>query len=246
MFSGSAPATLHLTSNPTLTNAVIEINSLAVAVAGETNTFAVSATDSNSNALFYTWTFGDGGTSSRSTNNTSTHLYTDCGPYTAAVAVDDGTFSTNAALTVSIACQLNTSQLLGTLNFAKTNADTCTLRGTFALPSTYSFSNKVVTLNIAGAETSFTLDSKGRGLTGLSRFNKPTYNKSTGLWTFNAMLRNGSWKNAWAAHGLVNATVASPGVSVTLPVILAIDNESFMASPNRKYTSHAGRTGTAR
>ena len=242
VFSASAPATLHLTSNPTLTNAVIQINSLAVAVAGETNTFAVSATDSNSNALFYTWTFGVGGTSARSTTNTSTHLYTtDCGPYTAAVTVDDGIFSTNATLTVSIACQLNTSQLLGTLNFAKTNADTCTLRAAFALPSTYSFSNKVVTLNIAGAETSFTLDSKGRGLTGLSRFNKPTYNKSTGLWTFNALLRNGSWQIPWAAHGLVNATVANPSVSVTLPVILAIDNESFMATPNRKYTSHCGQ-----
>jgi hypothetical protein len=246
VFSANAPNTLHLTSNPTLTNATIQINSLAVAVAGDTNIFNVNATDSNSNTLYYAWTFGDGASSARFPGSTSSHIYTDCGPYAASVTVDDGTYSTNASLTVSIACQLNTSQLLGTLNFTRTNADTCTLRGTFALPSTYNFSNKVVTLNIAGAETSFTLDSKGRGLAGLSRFNKPTYSKATGLWTFNAMLRNGSWKNAWAVHGLVNATVASPGVSVTLPVILAIDNESFMCTPSRHYTARAGKSGSAR
>jgi Concanavalin A-like lectin/glucanases superfamily/Putative Ig domain len=141
---------------------------------------------------------------------------------------------------------LHIGQLLGTLNFAKTNADTCTIRGAFALPSNFNFSNKVVTLNIGGAETSFTLDSKGRGLIGLSRFNKPTYSKTTGLWTFNAMLRNGSWQTPWAAHGLANATIASPGVSVTLPVVLAIDSESFTATSSRHYTSRAGKTGSAR
>jgi len=141
---------------------------------------------------------------------------------------------------------LTVSQLQGTLNFTRTNADTCTVRGSFAMPSNYNFSNKVVTLNIGGAETSFTLDSKGRGLTGLSRFNKPTYSKTTGLWTFNAMLRNGSWHTPWAAHGLVNSTIVRPGASVTLPVIFTIDSLSFTATPTRHYTSLAGKSGNAR
>ncbi len=141
---------------------------------------------------------------------------------------------------------LTISRLQGTLNFAQTNADTCTVKGTFTLPPDYNFSNKVVTLNVGGAETSFTLDSKGRGLSGLSRFNKPSYNKTTGLWTFNAILRSGSWHTSWAAHGLVNASIVKPGVHVTLPVILAIDNESFTATPSRQYTSQAGKSGIAR
>ena len=157
-----------------------------------------------------------------------------------------GTYSTNASLTVSIACLLTTSQLQGTLNFARTNADSCTVRGTFSLPSNYNFTGKLVTLNVGGAETSFTLDSKGRGLSGLSRLNKPSYNKKTGLWTFNAMLRNGSWHIPWAAYGLVNATILRPGSPVTLPVVIAIDNESFMAAPNRHYTSLVGKSGRAR
>ena len=244
--SGVVPNTINFTSNPTMTNPVIQIDSLAVAVAGDTNVFTVSATDSDGKTLYYAWTFGDGGTSTRFTSNTSSHIYTDCGPYTATVTVDDGIYSTNASLTVSIACLLNTTRLQGTLNFAQTNADACTIKGTFALPPDYNFSNKVVTLNIGGAETSFTLDGKGRGLNGLNRFNKPSYNKTTGLWTFNAILRNGSWRNSWAAHGLINASILKPGVPVTLPVVLAIDNDSFMATPSRQYTSQAGKSGIAR
>jgi hypothetical protein len=244
--SAPPPNTMHLTSNPTLTDAVIQIGNLAVAVAGETNVFTVSATDSGGQTLYYAWTFGDGASSTRITSSTSPHAYSDCGPYTATVTVDDGTYSTNASLTVSIACLLTTSQLQGTLNFARTNADSCTVRGTFSLPSNYNFTGKLVTLNVGGAETSFTLDSKGRGLSGLSRLNKPSYNKKTGLWTFNAMLRNGSWHIPWAAYGLVNATILRPGSPVTLPVVLAIDNESFMAAPNRHYTSLVGKSGRAR
>jgi hypothetical protein len=244
--SGSVPNTMRLTSNPTVTNAVIQIDSLAVAVAGETNVFTVSAVDSDGRTLYYVWTFGDGDSSTRFTSSTSSHVYADCGPYTATVTVDDGIYSTNASLTVSIACLLNTSRLQGTLNFARTNADNCTVKGTFALPPNYNFTGKLVTLNIGGAQTSFTLDSKGRGLNGLNRFSKPSYNKITGLWTFNAILRNGSWRTPWAAHGLLNASILKPGVSVTLPVILAIDNESFMATPSRHYTSLAGRSGIAR
>jgi hypothetical protein len=90
------------------------------------------------------------------------------------------------------------------------------------------------------------MDSKGRGLNGLSRFNKPSFNKKTGLWTFNAMLRNGSWHTPWAAYGLINATILKPGVSVTPPVILVIGDESFMAIPTRQYTSQAGKSGRTR
>ena len=134
----------------------------------------------------------------------------------------------------------------GTLNFAKTNADSCTVKGTFALPSDYSFAGKLMTLNIGGAQISFTLNSKGQGLNGLSRINKPSYNKTTGLWTFSAMLRGGNWQTDWATFGPANANISKPGASVTLPVVLVIDDESFMASPLLQYTSRVGKSGVGK
>jgi hypothetical protein len=236
-----------ITTAPTITNAMLQVGNLAVVVAGDTNEFTVGATEPNGGTLNYTWMFGDDATSSPTQVGTASYVYTaNCGPYTASVTVDDGTYSTNASFTVAIACQLTVSQLQGTLNFAKTNADTATIKATFALPADFSFTGQLVTLNIGGAQTSFTMDSKGRGLNGLSRFNKPSFNKKTGLWTFNAMLRNGSWHTPWAAYGLINATILKPGVSVTPPVILVIGDESFMAIPTRQYTSQAGKSGRTR
>jgi concanavalin A-like lectin/glucanase superfamily protein/putative Ig domain-containing protein/PKD domain-containing protein len=240
------PAVVQITSVPTVTSPVVQIGSLSVLVAGDANVFTVNATDSGSATLYYAWTFGDGQTSTRSTMNTATHAYEGCGPYTASVVVDDGVYSADANLTVSTACLLGRLDLHATLNFARTNADSCTLSGTCDLPADYNFTGNVVTLDIAGAEVAFTLNSKRRGVNGLNTFTVSSYNKRTGLWSFNVTLRDGSWSSLWNSYGLVNATVLRPGAVVALPVILAIDNETFMATANLHYTAAAGRSGTAR
>ncbi|HUJ71319.1 MAG TPA: putative Ig domain-containing protein [Verrucomicrobiae bacterium] len=242
----STSNSVQITSGPSVTNAVLEVGGLAVVVADETNVLSVTATDSTTSTLFYTWTFGDGEIGDRSASSTAAHVYTNCGPFVAGVTVDDGINSTNANLTIAVACMLNISKLQVTANFAKTNADACTVKGTFDLPSDYSFTGKVVTVNIGGAQVSFTLDAKGRGRTGSSVFNKPAYNSKTGLWAFNATLRAGTWQPFWSAYGLVDANVLKPGNAVSLPVILVIDNEAFMQIPNLLYTSKAGKSGTAK
>jgi hypothetical protein len=239
-------ATVQITSGPSVTNAVLQVGALAVVVADETNVLAVTAMDSTTDTLFYTWAFGDGDIGDRAANSTAAHIYTNCGPYVAGVTVDDGVNSTNATFAITVACLLNVTKLQAAANFAKTNADTCAVKGTFDLPSNYSFSNKLVTLDIGGAEVSFTLDNKGRGRSGSSVFNKPSYNKKTGLWSFNATLRGGSWQPFWAPYGLVNASILKPGNAVSLPVILVINNEAFMQIPNLHYTARAARSGTAR
>jgi hypothetical protein len=61
-----------------------------------------------------------------------------------------------------------------------------------------------------------------------------------------ATLSHGSWQDAWAQYGLVNADTQRPGVPVTLPVTLAISNEVFMAEKPLHYTATANRTGTAK
>ena len=93
------------------------------------------------------------------------------------------------------------SRLQATSNFAQTNADSCTIKGSFVLPSNYNFIGSVITLNVGGAQVGFTLDSKGKGVNGSSQFTKPSYSRNTGRWTFNATLRNGSWQSSWTTMG---------------------------------------------
>ena len=139
---------------------VMQFNNLAVAVAGDTNVFAFDVGDWASSTLYYTWDFGDGDVSDRSTNSTPTHVYTNCDPYVVGVTVDDGVVSTNASFTVAVACQLTIGKLQGTLSFAKTNADKCTVKGSISLPQDYIFAGKLVVLDVGGVTMSFTLDAK--------------------------------------------------------------------------------------
>lgn len=141
---------------------------------------------------------------------------------------------------------LGVTRLQATLNFAKTNADSCTVTGTLSLPACYSFAGKVVTLAIGDAQVSFTLSSNGSGRNGVSTFSKPTYNRKTGLWTFSARLKNGSWQTSWADYGMVNATIRKPGSPVNLPVMLTLDFGTFMGSKNLLYTATTDKSGTAK
>jgi T5SS/PEP-CTERM-associated repeat protein/autotransporter-associated beta strand protein len=239
-----------ITAGLTVTNGVLQVGSVAVVVAGDTNVFSVGATDPH--PLSYQWSFGDGTTNAWSPSSTAEHAYTtNCGPYDASVTVSNGWAATSSNLTVSVACQLNITKLQATLNFAKTNADRCTVKGAFDPPAdytnAYSFAGKLATLDIGGADVSFTLGSKGSGRNGLSTFSKPTYNKKTGLWTFNATLKNGSWRTPWAAYSMINSNIPKPGALVTnLPVIFLLDTEAFMGTTNLHYTAKQGKSGTAK
>jgi hypothetical protein len=231
-------------SSPTTTNSLLQMNGTVVVLAGEPATFTVGAFDADGNPLSCLWVFGDGGTS---TNYEPTHVFTNCGPQAVSVTISDGIASTNASLNVAVPCLLNIANLQGTLNFAETNADSCTVKGTFNLPESYNFAGKLVTLDIGGAEVSFTLSSKGTGRNGLSIFNKPTYNKRTGLWTFSATLKNGSWHAQWADYGMANLNIPKPGVLVTnFPAIVVVDTEAFMGTTNLHYTAKQDKSGTAK
>jgi hypothetical protein len=246
----SHPAQPAITSGPTVTNALLHIRDLWIVAAGETNAFAVSATDPGGNPLDYQWSFGDGSTNAWSALSTATHAYTstNCGGlYTASVTVTNGTLSTSSNLTVMVACPLKLTKLQGKLNFAKTNADSCTVKGTFDLPANYSFAGKLVTLDIGDAPVSFSLGRKGSGVNGLNVFKKPTYNKKTGLWTFSATLKNSSWQSSWAEYGMINSDIPKPGVLVTnFPVVVVLDTEAFMGTVNLHYTAKQGKSGTAK
>jgi streptogramin lyase len=130
------------------------------------------------------------------------------------------------------------------LNFAKPNADSCVLTATLDLDSGYNLTNTPVSLDIAGADMSFTLDAKGKGR-GVNAYGscKLSYKKKTGPWTFTAKLKNGSWVSQWEAYGLANATT---NCTVTLPVSLVIGDEGFAGEKALLYKAKAGKSGSAK
>jgi len=237
-----------ITTGLWVTNAVLQAGTTAVVLVDDTNVFAVSANDIDGDTLQYQWVFGDGD-STNTAAGTVEHVYTnECGPYAASVTVSDGQASTNSDLDVAVACQMQITKLQVNLNFARTNSDSCTIQGAFELPANYGFTNKLVTIDVGGAEVVFTLPSKaGTVRNGQSTFTKPSYNKKTGQWKFSATLKSGFWQTDWAAYGMINSNMPSPGILVTnFPVIFVVDTEAFMQTANLHYTAKAGKTGAAK
>ncbi|MGD0016112.1 MAG: PKD domain-containing protein [Verrucomicrobiia bacterium] len=236
-----------ITAGLTLTNALLQVGNVAVVAADDTNVFSIVATNLGPGTLSYQWSFGDGVTNAWSSSGTAEHAYTNCGPYTASVTISNGWAVTTTNFTVTVACELDIANLQPKLNFAKSNADSCTVKGRFELPSDYNFAGKLATLDIGGTNVSFTLDSKGKWHDSLSTFSKPTYKKKTGLWTFNAMLKNGSLQSSWAMYGMTNYTILRPGALVTnFPVIFLVDTEAFTGTTNLHYTAKQGKSGSAK
>jgi hypothetical protein len=235
-----------ITSTPTaVSNTLLRVDNLAVVPAGEAVEFSVGAMDPDGDPLSCQWVFCDGITN---TDCDATHIFSDCGPCTVSVTVTDNlAAAVSSNMMVSVPCRLDITKLQATLNFAKTNADSGTVKGRFDLPADYSFAGKLVTLDIGGTNVSFTLDSKGKWHNGPSTFSKPTYNKKTKLWTFNATLKNGSWQTSWAEYSMINSNIPKPGILVTnFPVILVVDTEAFMGTTNLHYTAKHDKSGTAK
>jgi PKD repeat protein len=257
---GSPTPPPQIIAAPAVTNALLQIANRFIVAALDTNGFTVAALDPGGNPLNYQWSFGDGTASDWSLLSGATHIYTtaNCGPYTASVTVSNGVAAVSTNLPVTVACALTivkpSGKLTATVNFdpKKSNVDKASLTATLDLGPAYQPFNPLnlqLTVDIGGAQVPFTLDKKGRGLSGTSTcrlsYTKPTKTKP-GFWTIKVVLSKGTWHDPWAAHGLVNATVKSPGVPVVLPVAVLVGDEAFAAEPTLKYTATIKKTGTAK
>ena len=243
-----------ITAAPSVTNAVLVINNQTVVIAGKTNTFKVVAMDPDGDPLKYQWVFGDGITNDWSSSALTTHTYvsSNCGPYTASVTVSDGHLTASSNLAVMAACDfLAITKLQLGLNFAKPNADTISLTAKLGLPGFTNVSQLAgfsVIADVGDAQVPFTLNNKGRGVSvngtcGLA-YTKPT-KKLGSYWTATISLSKGTWRNQWAKFGLDNTPHKSPGKTVTLPVVVLINNEAFAAEPTLHYIATL-KTGTAK
>jgi len=240
-----------ITTGPTVTNTLLQAGSCSVLVAGETNIFAVTATDPSGLPLAYQWQFGDGVTNAVSNVATAQHVYdvSTCGPYTASVTVSNGYAAVSSNLTASVACELAVSKLQVKADFNKWSNDTCKVTATLNLGSGFQPLGRTIVLNVGGALCSCTLDKKGHGANGASTcqltYKKPTKTKPA-YWTLTGTMKKGFWQENWTKCGMVNATIRSPGVPVTMHVIVLISNEGFAVERPLKYTATVGKTGMAK
>ena len=240
-----------IVSPPVVTNALLTIQNVFVVVAGETNVFDVGATSPSGFPLSYQWQFGDEVTNAESSLSTALHAYatTNCGPATASVTVTAGGASITSNLTVSVACQLAVTKLHATLKFAKANSDNCSLTATADLSPVLLPAGQTLTVDIGGALVTFTLNSRGRGVSeqGTCRlaFRKARKTRPA-FWTVAVKLSHGSFASSWAAYGLTDATTPHPGVTVSLPAVVTIGDETFADDTVLLYTATAGKSGIAK
>ena len=138
------------------------------------------------------------------------------------------------------------------LNFAKPNADSISLTaklGLSGITNVTQLSGSLLVVDVGGKQVPFTLDKKGHGVstngTCVLTYTKST-KKQAGYWTVRNTLSKGNWHNQWASYGLNNVTHKSPGIDVTLPVIVHIGNETFAAEPKLHYIATFNKTGIAK
>jgi hypothetical protein len=226
----------------TITNAVDTVGGIPIVLAGNAIGFNAGTINNTGAPVTYAWNFGDGGTSSDSTPE---HAYTDCGAYTVTVAMSDGITTTNADLKVTVPCALSVTNFSASLRFGRLNQDECSFRAVPQPGQCTNWLGTTVTLDVGGAQVSLTLDAEGRGVSTNAecRF---SYNRRTGECELTARLSRGTWRDVWAAYGLVNSDTPRSGISVTLPVTLMINDEAFMADKPLHYTAVVDRSGTAR
>ena len=210
---------------------------LPIALMGEPVSFAAEGQH-----LTCAWNFGDG---SWSDDCNPSHVFSNCGPQTVIVALSDGTTTVVSNQTILVACDLAITGLKLNLNFTRHTA-ACVATAHLPLAPTFSVTNQVLVLDVAGAQSTFVLNGAGRGVNsqGVCRL---TYRPATADWQLTAnLVGNTTWLTAWAEIGMSNATVRLPGSQVAIPVQLLIGTDAAVATTNLNYTATSGRTGQTR
>ena len=226
----------------TVSNALLSVNGLVVTVVSNPLYFAATAIAPQGQLVSYEWALCDGTTND---GQTVAQVFTDCGACPVRVAVSDGQAVTESNVTVSVACAMSVTRFVAQQNFAAPGSDSCRFTALPQLSQCTNWSGTVVTVDVGGAQVTWTLDEKGRGVSanGTCRF---VSDKRTDACSFTANLSHGSWETAWAAYGMTNADSPERGNAVTLPVTLIIGNEAFMAEKPLHDTAQAGEAGTAK
>ncbi|NQU11777.1 PKD domain-containing protein [bacterium] len=229
-------------TGPLVTNALLQVDGLAVVLADVPAAFLALATDPDGDSVGYRWNLGDGTTA---LGPTASQVYSSCLPYHADVTASDGLLSNTTPLTVSVPCEFAIDKLQAKIKFSNPDGDRAKLQGTVDLAPAFVPAGQQVVIDIGGAALAFVLDDKGKGANLLGKC-KFKYSSKTTNWVVKASFKKGTWSDEWADDGLVNATIAKPGTEVTLPVIIVVGDDAFMQERLLFYTAKQDKSGKAK
>ncbi|MCY3022844.1 MAG: Ig-like domain-containing protein [Planctomycetota bacterium] len=162
--------------------------------------------------------------------------------------VSNGT-ATSAAATVSIDVQpsaapaaqpLTVLRLSGKIFFPAGGKDSIKVSGTLVPPAGFTPSGQTVDLNVNGAKASGTMDPKGRIKAGTFTFTLKTTKKGT---SYSAMLKSGTWADAWAAAGCTNADAKKKSVVLDVQLNLG-GTHLYEGTKTGSWTAKAGASGS--
>jgi hypothetical protein len=151
----------------------------------------------------------------------------------ALAAVVDTTNPSSAA-----AVPLKITRIQGSISFTSGGHDAVAIQGLIPNLPMFKPAGQTVTLNVGGAETSFTLDLQGNGKSGKST---PALRFNAGSATFTATLKGGNWASAWTKAGIANAEVSKAAIS--LPVTMLVNGNAYNETKSVLYSAHKNRTG---
>ena len=232
---------------------------------GQPVAFSVAATDPGGNQLSYTWNFGDG---SSAVGANVSHVFGAFGIYTVTVTVSDGTnavastlnFVVNAVDTTGSnvagadwdVAALNAFKILkGAMkfNFASSTKDTLMYSGTIPVLKAFIPAGKTVTVAIGVLKKTFTLNARGQGSTGASKFQmqgkmKKGVFKATPA-KFALKIRGEPLLGTFSQFGFANVNTIKTGEPHGVPVIIMIDQTGYENMAATLYKAKAGKSGTA-
>ena len=232
---------------------------------GQPVAFSVAATDPGGNQLSYTWNFGDG---SSAVGANVSHVFGAFGIYTVTVTVSDGTnavastlnFVVNAVDTTGSnvagadwdVAALNAFKILkGAMkfNFASSTKDTLMYSGTIPVLKAFIPAGKTVTVAIGALKKTFTLNARGQGSSGASKFQmqgkmKKGMFKATPA-KFTLKIRGEPLLGTFSQFGFANVNTIKTGEPHGVPVIIMIDQTGYENMAATLYKAKAGKSGTA-
>ena len=232
---------------------------------GQPVAFSVAAADPAGNALSFTWNFGDA-TSALGAN--VSHVYNSPGIYTETVTVSDGTSTATSSLNFVVnALDTTGSGVAGNgwevgpfnafkiikgaikFNFASESTDTLMCTGTIPVLKSFKPGGKTVTILIGGLEKTFTLNARGQGTNGASKFQmrgkmkKGVFKATPAKFALN--IRGEPLLHAVAQYGFANLNTIKAGEHHGMPVIVVLDQTGYENVPSMMYKAKAGKSGTA-
>ncbi|MFH0939495.1 MAG: hypothetical protein V1899_09480 [Planctomycetota bacterium] len=136
------------------------------------------------------------------------------------------------------------------LNFSKPKSDMLVLSGTVPIPQGFTPKGKPVTIAIGDYESAFTLDAKGKAVSGTDslklsgKLKKGVYISSPLKFIYTVKKQN--LFDKLDDYGFVNADVAKPGDQIDLPVLITVDGDSYLNTLIVTYTAKKDKNGVAK